>query len=553
MPIVPEFLLTMIHLNLGILQAWFSHQLYAHIVKNAPRHLLVRMQAEMDLSEIEQACQGYHHQAGPGAKATHPVARLVRALLVKYLNDWSLRETEAGIRHNLVVKWFVGYGVFEEGPDHSSLERFEQWVNHETHRVFFDGVLKQIDVDFPGERGSVQIGDTFAMRADAALEGTVDLLRHTSRCLLREIEQGAPEQYGQMEGQVDLTLLFGLADEQPVYFLNEAQRQTRRLHTVQGVWQLRQWVTPLRVVWDAGLQTRVGVRLGDLKKIMQDEFQVAAEASGKPVEVRVLEKKAKGEYRLGSATDPEATCRNHGGDLTLGYNASLAVTPHGVIRAIQAATGSEPDQAGVAPLIAVQIQQQGFCPDKLIYDQAAGAGRTRAQVRQVSAGRTQLVARIPPSSVKGRFGPQDFHFNSSEELVCPQGRITAAHFRADPDAEQYEFSAKVCADCPLWKDCRDPKASLTGPRRVFISDHQPEIRLAQVYNQTPQFKKDMKQRPLVERVIFMLTHYDGARRLRSRGRDRADFQAKMSATARNLRTWLTLCLRKEAEGQLHTV
>ena len=551
MPIVPDFLLVIIDSNLAMLQAWFSQQLYAQILKNAPRHILVRMQAKMDLREIEQACRGYHHQIGPGAKATHPVARLVRALLVKYLNNWSLRQTEEGMRHNLLVKWFVGYGVFDEVMDHTSLERFEQWVNREAHRAFFDGVLQHIDEDFPGEQGAVQIGDTFAMRADAALEGTVDLLRHTCRYLLRDVEQRAPGQYAQMDGQVDRTLLFGPENEKPVYGMDAMALQARRLQTLQGVWQLRQWVEPLCAAWEAALQMRVRLRLEDLEKIVQDEFQVVVDANGKPVEVKVLAKKDKGEYRQGSATDPEATCRNHGGDLTLGYNASLAVTPHGVIREIQAATGSEPDQAGVAPLITAQIEQKGFCPDKMIYDQAAGAGRTRAQVRKVSDGRTQLVARIPPSSVNGRFAPDDFHFNAEGQLTCPQGRATRSHFRTQQEADQYEFTAKTCAACPLWKDCRDPKASLSGPRRVFISDHQNEIRLAQAYNQTPQFKKDMKQRPLVERVIFMLTQYDGARRLRSRGRDRADFQAKMCATARNLRTWLTLQLRKEAEGQLH--
>lgn len=550
MPIVPDFLRMIIESNLAMLQAWFSRELYAQILKKATRHVLVMMQAKLDLSEIEGACQGYHHQVGPGAKVAHPVARLVRALLVKYLNNWSLRESEEGMRYNLLVKWFVGYGVFDEVMDHTSLERFEQWVNREAHRAFFDGVLKQIDGDFPGERGPVQIGDTFAMRADAALEGTVDLLRHTCGCLLRDVEERAPGQYSQVDGVVDRRLLFGPEDEKPGYLMDEIALQARRLHTLQGVWQLRQWVEPLRAAWDAALQARVSLRLEDLEKIVQDQFQVEYDASGKPLAVKVLAKKAKGEYRQGSATDREATCRNHGGELTLGYNASLAVTPHGVIREIQAATGSEPDQAGVAPLIAAQIQQQGFCPDKLIYDQAAGAGRTRAQVRKVSQGRTQLVARIPPQGDTRRFGPDDFHFNAAGALVCPQGRTSAAHFRAHRDGDVYEFTAKVCADCPLWKDCHDPKTSPTGPRRVFISDYQHEIRLAQAYNQTPQFKKDMKLRPLVERVIFMLTHYDGARRLRSRGRDRADFQAKMSATARNLRTWLTLQLRKEAEGQL---
>jgi hypothetical protein len=131
--------------------------------------------------------------------------------------------------------------------------------------------------------------------------------------------------------------------------------------------------------------------------------------------------------------------------------------------------------------------------------------------------------------------------------LCPQQHSSNAHFRASRDGDIYEFSAKSCADCPLWNDCRDPQARLTGPRRVFISDYQDEIRQAQAYNQTPQFKQEMKQRPLVERVIFMLTHYDGARRARGRGLDRADFQVKMSATARNLRTWLNFWQRKAAQ------
>jgi hypothetical protein len=267
--------------------------------------------------------------------------------------------------------------------------------------------------------------------------------------------------------------------------------------------------------------------------------------------VKALDKKDKGEYRLGSASDPEATYRNHGGDCTLGYNVSLAVTPHSVIREIQAATGSEPDQAGVAPLITAQIQHHQLCPPKLIYDQAAGAGRTRSEVAKASASQTQLVAHVPPSTVKGRFGPEAFHFNEERALMCPQQRLATTHFRAhNRDGEQYEFSAQVCADCPLWNDCREPKASPQGARRVFISDYQNEMHQAQLYNQTAQFKQEMKQRPLVERVIFMLTHYDGARRARSRGKERADFQAKMSATARNLRTWHNLWLRKEAQGCL---
>lgn len=153
MAIVPENLPQILHTHLAILQSWFSDQLLAHIVKNAPHHLLVQLRIQLDLSEIEQACRGYHHLAGAGVKARHPVACLVRALLVKWVYNLSLRETEERLRHDLVVKWFVGYGVFEEVPDHSTLERFEQWVSREAHRVIFDEVLKQIDAARPQERG----------------------------------------------------------------------------------------------------------------------------------------------------------------------------------------------------------------------------------------------------------------------------------------------------------------------------------------------------------------------------------------------------------------
>ncbi|MBM4456997.1 MAG: transposase [Chloroflexi bacterium] len=84
------------------------------------------------------ACAGYHHTAGPGDQPTHPVAYLVRAVLVKTLYSWSLRECADQINHHLVVKWFVGYPVFASGPDYTTLARFEQWVSAHHGRAFFD-------------------------------------------------------------------------------------------------------------------------------------------------------------------------------------------------------------------------------------------------------------------------------------------------------------------------------------------------------------------------------------------------------------------------------
>ena len=50
-----------------------------------------------------------------------------------------------------------------------TLQRFEHWVCEHRQRTFSDEVLKQIDQAFPEERHKAQIGDTYAMRANAGL------------------------------------------------------------------------------------------------------------------------------------------------------------------------------------------------------------------------------------------------------------------------------------------------------------------------------------------------------------------------------------------------
>mgnify|MGYP001792273172 CR=1 FL=1 len=229
--------------------------------------------------------------------------------------------------------------------------------------------------------------------------------------------------------QLDQSLLFGPADEHSSYWLDKEQRKLRQEKTVRGVWRLLECVKPLLAGLEETLRQQMEGRVTDLEKMVQDEFRLSYDPSGKLEEIAELDKDHKGAYRICSATDPDATCRNHGGDRTVGYNISLSTTPDGVIREIAAATGAEPDQAGVAALIEEQRQHQGWCPDKLIYDQAASAGRTRAEVAKASHGQTQLVACIPPAATAGRFGPNDFHLMPTATTGWPQPRTPPRHCR----------------------------------------------------------------------------------------------------------------------------
>jgi hypothetical protein len=544
MAILPDFVLQVVTTHLTPLLDWFSDRLYAEFLKRTPDHVLVQLHARLNLRPIEQACAAFHHASGPGAPVTHPVARLVRALLVKALFGWSLRDWEWHLRFNLIVKWFVGYRVFDAGPDHATLERFEQWVNAHQHRVFFDEVLHQIDHDFPQEREQPQVGDTFALRADAAKESLIRLIRHTCQLMLAALQAAAPTRHQQVTAAFEAVALFGATDEVDEGFLSPDERRVRLQRTVLAALacaarvRVELGAAPL---WDDSARQAIQQRLDQLDKILADDVRLIRDADGQVRQAIELPKEKKGAYRLGSATDPDATYRVHGEKKSdLGYNVSVAATEH-FVREIQAATGAQPDPVAIPGVLTAQIAHHDLCPDKFIFDAAAGDGKTHALVAQATQGRTQLVARLRDyTRHTDRFGPDDFVLSDEgRTLTCPNGQTSTTAYRSGSgDGRSFRFFG--CGPCPLAERCRDPESDPERMRQVFISDYRDHWNAARAYAQTDDFKTDLKRRPLVERIIACLTRYNDARRARRRGLHWADFQAKLSAMAFNLKQWMKL-------------
>jgi hypothetical protein len=548
--ILPEFIPIVVRAYFVPLLQWFSDHIYAELLKRADDHFLTELHATLDCAPLETACATFHHARGPGAPPTHPVPCLVRALLIGALFDWSLRQLEFHLRFNLLVKWFVGYPIFAAGPDHSTLERFEQWVIDQQHRTLFDEVLRQIDRDFPDQRSQPQIGDTFALRANAAKESLVNVLRHTARLMLATLAAAAPDSHQRVQAAYDVVALFGPADEPDAYWLTPDDKQQRLTTTVHAVVQcvqaVRQELTAQVIPEPA--RTQIVARLTHLDKILADEVRCRTEAEGTVLQVTERPKDDKGAYRLGSATDPEATYRIHGEKKSdFGYNVSVAVNDH-FVREIQAATGAQPDATGVPTLITEQIEHHDLQPPKFTYDAAAGTGKARAVFQAATGGRTQLVAPIPPAALgksPTRFTPEQFTLSDDGiTLTCPNGHTTDIAYRHGT-GEGRTFRFFDCTGCPLIKQCRDPKTDPDAMRQVFISDYRDLLATARAYNQSDAGKADRKHRTLVERIIANLTRYHDARQARRRGLANADYQAKKSGTAFNLRQWLRLRLQRD--------
>jgi len=545
---IPEFLQKIIEKYLDILLCWFSHYIYELLLHHFPDHPLVGLNELLDFGPLEAACQDYHQQNDMGAPVIHTVPRLLRVVLLRFFYNKSLRQTADFIHENMVAKWFAGYNLAYFGLTHTSIHEFESYLMEYHPRLFFDTVLSQILRAFPQQRGLTQIGDTFAMLANAQMETLSGRLRHAAARLLLIIHRYNPTLFDQVISDLNLPLLVGNRDEKPEFLLTHKEKNERLKATVAQVLALLQQTGPLTIRLKA---------YHTYKKMLQDvldkEVDITLDAAGRVIAVRRYTEDERGTYRPTSATDPDVTIRNHGKNKRdNGYNINVSATTDFICE-IQAATGSQPDQAGIVPLLEAMDQHHDLRPAKFIYDKAAGKGHTIAAVHQATEGQTQLVVKPVQAGKKkegGRFGPLDCQITETVDeetgellptLVCPVGVMTTTRYRSGSgNGWNYRVSAAACYQCPLNWECRQDKVQPHLFRQFYVTDYREPLLKALAYAQTEEFKLDMKLRPQVERVIAGLVLHNGARRAIFRGLEKVDYQVKMQATVYNLKRWLNL-------------
>lgn len=535
---LPDALPSIIEEHLDPLLSWFGQVIWQRLLNRQPHHPLIRIKHLLDFAVLEERCAHYHEAASPrGRPVIHTVARLLRAIFIKYWFNLSLRQLEERLRYDLLVRWFVGYGLHQETPDHTTLHRFEAYLYQQHPRLFFSHVLSQIDATVADGHERVQIADTFALRANAALESLLQRLRHSSYLLLQAWQQADPTAYAAVYPQLDPEALFGLKSEKRECYLSSDEWRQRLLLTVQAIEDCLA-LLPATDRCSAAVQRY----RQQLAKIMTDELAISRDADGRIATVALLPESKRGHFRLCSATDPDATIRNHGeGKVDSGYNISVTVTPD-LIRQIRADTGSTSDVTPIPDLLTAQAEHGHTLPEKLIYDQIAGNGKTAHEVSQASCGRTQLVAKPMPPKKSRTFGPEEFALSDDGyALTCPNGRISSRRYRSGSgDGWTFRFIPAQCLGCPLLQACRGKQETPTTHRDVFISDYRADFDRLRAYSQTEAFKLDMKLRPEVERIIAGLVLHNGARDARFRGLPKVDFQVKMCAMIYNAKHWLVM-------------
>ena len=527
-----------------LLLEWSSAYIYKEMSgKKKKKHLLEKIEEKVDFTEMEEACQTYHKRSGKGSAVTHQVEKLIRMLVVRYLYNQSLRETEEDVNWHIKKKQFVGYRIGEACADHTTLSRFENYVMVNYPRMLFDSVLGQILEAYPSEKKKKQMADTFAILANAALETLIERLRHCGQELTKACKRGMGSQYKELYEKIEKEHLFGEERERAEWKLGNKEKQERLKRTVVALNQL------VQAVKGTVQSEEMRQWVERIEKIFKDELRLQYDEDQEVVGMTVRKEKERGTYRTCSGTDPDATIRNHGPEkVDYGFNGSILATNRFIMET-QVDTGSRPDEQALPEMLASQLKHHNHAPEKVIYDSAAGKGESLQAVHNATNGKTQLVVKLKQVGCKkGIFTPQHFTLSDDQlSLTCPNGKTTTRKYRSGSgDGHTFRFPAKGCQGCRFRSRCRENDKPNT-PRNVFVSRHYSLVERALAYAETDAFKDEMRFRSHVERMIAIFVLFCGGRQAIFRSTPKVDFQVKMQATMFNLKTWCALDDKKKRE------
>ena len=142
-------------------------------------HVLVRVDRVLDLGWLrEEVADCYCAEGGrPGIDPEVAVRLMLAGLLLGFVHDRRLmREAQV----NLAIRWFIGYGLHERLPDHSSLTRIRQRWGEKRFREIFRRTVRAC-LDAKVAKGEVVHVDASLIRADVSWESLVE--RHVDEVM----------------------------------------------------------------------------------------------------------------------------------------------------------------------------------------------------------------------------------------------------------------------------------------------------------------------------------------------------------------------------------
>jgi transposase len=445
----------------------------------------------LDLSFVREWVKECY--ADGGRPSIDPVV-FFRLQLVLYLEGLrSERQLMRLAADRLSVRWFLGYGLDESLPDHSTLTRIRERYGLAIFRRFFDAIVEQC-MKVGLVWGKELYFDATKVQANASLDSIKPrfAVDEHLRNLFLESGEESPASDERQEGDEGSPPVQLPVDPPP-----DLGEHNRSRHD---------WIA------ERGEQER-DVRHGSYRRVS--------------------------DFRM-STTDPDAALMRAkvGAPLKLGYQDSY-VTDGGrarIIMSVLVTPGEVMENQVMLDLLWHTCFRWQLWPDQVAADTTYG---TVENIIAIEDAAISMYTPLPDwDSRTPYFGASLFTYDRATDTYrCPSGRtLRRKTLKYTEGKIVYRADRGVCDACALRSRCTSSKKG----RQIHRSIDEHYLDRVRAHHQTEAYEKAMRKRKLWTEPLFAEAKlWHGMRRFRLRRLWRVNIEALMVAAAQNLKRLLT--------------
>jgi len=148
-------------------ESFFGNYLYDQVVPE--RHFLRLLNQVVDWERFTVRLIELYRGGGEYGRPPFNPAQILKMSLLAYFYNISDRQVEVLVNENLPAKYFVGLGIDQRAPDHSTLTRFRNRLTKQGNLAIFEELLAeivQIAIDSGIQFGNLQVIDSVHSEAN---------------------------------------------------------------------------------------------------------------------------------------------------------------------------------------------------------------------------------------------------------------------------------------------------------------------------------------------------------------------------------------------------
>jgi transposase len=472
-------------------------------------HILYRIAKEIDFSFVNEACRDLYSQ-DQGAPVKYLPEIMFRSAIIQYLNDFSDRDMEDAARYHLAIKWFIGLPIESCSFDHSALGDFRVRLGEERWNELFFMLLKQIeDAGFAKRAQNI---DATHIIANIAIPGTIGLIRQAIKAIMNEIKLVNPELFKELGGEKT-------ADKkEKIHLLKPEGKKKKLVEVVEEARMIKSKAQALE-------SPSVNEKIEQLNRILNENVE---EKEGK-----IQKRKDHVEDKLVSCVDQDARygAKSDKKPFT-GYKANMMTSDDGFVTNIVGSPGNTYDGNYLLPVVDEKCEKSSK-PEKVCGDTHYGSEENRYQMGLRGI---KIVAPFRQDSKSNDPFSQDMFTIAKTGVTCPAGcRTIISNTNEKTGMITFYFKKEFCQHCVLKEAC-----TKQDRRTITIGPHHDLIVEAKKYNETQDFKDDMKERAHIEPKHSEMKRNHGMVRARYWGLSKLNIQLIITAITVNVKRFVNV-------------